>query len=299
MKVLALLGLLWGMAVSLVAADRLAVAATTTMVADLVRQVGGERVAVEALMGAGVDPHLYKATPGDLGRLQKAKVVLYNGLHLEGKMQDIFDRLAKGGRNVVAVTRDIAPARLIRHEDGGDHPDPHVWFDVALWADCAGTVAEALAKADPEGKAFYEAQAAKTKASLLGLHDWAKQRAAEVPAGRRVLITSHDAFSYFGRAYGFEVVGLQGISTVSEAGLADMSKLVGFIRDKKVPAIFVESSVPHQAIERISQDAGVKIGGELFSDAMGTPGQMEKGHDLGTFQGMIRHNVDAIVDALK
>ena len=281
------------------AEKKIKVAATITMVADFARNVGGDRVEVETLMGPGVDPHLYKAAASDVTKLQQADVIFYSGLLLEGKMQDIFGKLARSKRFVYAVTESIPPERLLEPPQFAGHYDPHVWFDVPLWKICVDVVAKGLSEVDPSGKDGYEKRAAATRARLDELHAWALKKAAELPSERRILVTSHDAYNYFGRAYGFQVVGLQGISTVSEAGLADVAKLTDFIKQKKIKAVFVESSVPHDTIERISKDAGVKIGGELFSDAMGTPGQIENGYDLGTYEGMIKHNLTTIVDALK
>jgi manganese/zinc/iron transport system substrate-binding protein len=282
------------------AADKkLRVAATVTMVADLARQVGGERVEVDALMGPGVDPHLYKAAASDITKLQQADVIFYAGLLLEGKMQDIFAKLARSKRFVYPVTEAIPIEKLLEPPEFAGHYDPHVWFEVPLWKLCVDVVAKGLGEADPAGRDFYEKRAAETRARMDELHAWALKKSAELPAERRILVTSHDAYNYFGRAYGFQVVGLQGISTVTEAGLADMAKLTDFIKQKRVKAVFVETSVPHHTIERISKDTGVKIGGELFSDAMGTPGQMENGYDLGTYEGMIKHNMTTIVEALK
>ena len=275
------------------------VTVTTTMVADLVREVGGERVAVEALMGPGVDPHLYKAAASDVAKLQKAEVIFYSGLMLEGKLQDVFTNLARGKRRVVGVTEALPPDRLLAPAEFEGHPDPHVWFDVTLWKGCIDPIVKALSEVDPVGKPHYEQRATAARQRLDELHAWALAKAAELPPERRILVTSHDAYNYFGRAYGFQVVGLQGISTVSEAGLADVAKLTDFIKEKGIKAVFVESSVPHNTIERISRDSGVKIGGELFSDAMGAAGQMENGYDLGTYEGMIKHNLTTIVDALK
>ncbi|HUG13110.1 MAG TPA: zinc ABC transporter substrate-binding protein [Opitutaceae bacterium] len=278
----------------------LRVVATTGMVADLVRQVGGERIEVDGLMGAGVDPHLYKASAQDVVRLQRADVIFYNGLLLEGKMGDLLTRMArskKGG--VYAVTESIPEELLLSPAEFSGHHDPHLWLDVSLWARCGDTVAEALTAEDPEGAAYYKSRAEQSRASLAELHVWALAKAAELPQERRILITSHDAFNYFGRAYGFEVVGLQGISTVTEAGLADMARMVDLIKARGARAIFVESSVPPQAIQRIAADAGVRVGGELFSDAMGTPGEIEHGYDLGTYNGMIRHNLNTVVEALR
>ena len=281
------------------AATTVKVTATVTMVADLVRKVGGDRVVVETLMGPGVDPHLYKAAASDVTKLQQADIIFYSGLLLEGKMQDIFTNLARSKRQVYPVTEAIPLDRLLEPPEFAGHYDPHVWFDVTLWKLCLDPVVKGLSEADPAGKAIYEQRAVEARTRLDELHAWALKKAQELPAERRILVTSHDAYNYFGRAYGFQVIGLQGISTVSEAGLADMAKLSDFIKQKSIKAVFVESSVPHNTIERISKDTGAKIGGELFSDAMGTAGQMENGYDLGTYEGMIKHNLSTIVDALK
>jgi manganese/zinc/iron transport system substrate-binding protein len=242
---------------------------------------------------------LYKAAASDITRLQQADVIFYSGLLLEGKMQDIFAKLARSKRFVYPVTEAIPVDKLLEPPEFAGHYDPHVWFEVPLWKMCVDVVTKGLSEADSAGKDFYEKRAAEVRARMDELHAWALKKSAELPAERRILVTSHDAYNYFGRAYGFQVVGLQGISTVTEAGLADMAKLTDFIKQKKVKAVFVETSVPHHTIERISKDTGVKIGGELFSDAMGTPGQMENGYDLGTYEGMIKHNMTTIVEALK
>jgi manganese/zinc/iron transport system substrate-binding protein len=272
---------------------------TTSMVTDLVKRVGGEHVAVQGLMGAGVDPHLYKASAGDISKLQRATVVFYSGLFLEGKMQEVFQRLAHTKKHVYAVTASIQETELLSPPGFGGHHDPHVWFDVRLWAGCVESVVKGLSAAAPEHREYFQKQGKTVEAQMAQLHTWAKAKAEELPKEKRILITSHDAFNYFGRAYGFEVVGLQGISTVDEASVGSMTKLVDFIKRRQVKAIFVESSVPPAAIQRISQDAHIKIGGELFSDAMGTPGEMEDGYDLGTYEGMIKHNLNIVVRALK
>lgn len=265
------------------------VVATTTMIADMVRQIGGDDIALTALMGPGVDPHLYKPSAEDAQKLGTAKAIFYNGLMLEGRMSELLDRLAAQGREVHAVTSKLGEADLI-HPEGAAHADPHVWGDAQLWAKCLEPVVEGLSRVLPEKAGVFAQRGLQWKASTLALHDWAKAEAAKIPVERRVLITSHDAFNYFGRAYGFQVVGVQGISTVSEAGLADVAKTVDFIKSKQVKAIFVESSVPHATIERIAKDSGAKIGGELFSDALGA-GQ--------TYEQMLRFNVNTIVEALK
>ena len=281
------------------AAPVIKVTTTTSMVTDLVKSVGGERVEVSGLMGAGVDPHLYKASASDITKLQRAEVIFYSGLLLEGKLQDVFAKMARVKKHVYPVTESIPEKELLEPESFGGHYDPHVWFDVTLWAKSVETVVKGLGEFDPAGRAYFEKRGAALQASMKELHQWALKKAAELPVQKRVLITSHDAFNYFGRAYGFKVVGLQGISTVEEASLASMTKLVDFVKQQKVKALFVESSVSPAAIKRISQDAGVKVGGELFSDAMGTPGQIENGYDLGTYEGMIKHNLNTIVEALK
>jgi manganese/zinc/iron transport system substrate-binding protein len=279
--------------------DKIQVVATTTMITDLVREVGGDKVEVQGLMGPGVDPHLYKALASDITKLQGADVIFYSGLLLEGKMQDVFAKMARTKGHVYAVTEAIPQDRLLEPPEFSGHYDPHVWFEVPLWDKCVDIVVKGLADFAPQHKEYFEQQGKAAHAKMKALHEWAVKRAGELPAEKRILITSHDAFNYFGRAYGFQVVGLQGISTVEEANMASMVKMVEFIKKNNIKAIFVESSVPQQAIRRISQDAGVKIGGELFSDAMGTPGQKEKEYDLGTYEGMIKHNLNAIVDALK
>lgn len=285
------------------AAEPTRVVATTTMVADLVASIGGERVEVIGMMGAGVDPHLYKAKASDLTRLQQAEVVFYNGLNLEGRLTDVLVRLAERGRRIHAVTARIPRDLLLEPASFSGHYDPHVWFDPTLWALCVPVVVDGLTAVDQDGAEHYAANGRVLEAALGDLHGWALARVALVPESRRILMTSHDAFNYFGRAYGFEVIGVQGISTVSEAGLADISAAVGFIRERGIPAVFVESSVSPAAIRRISEDSGAVIGGELFSDAMGTPGVLHEidGQtvDEGTYEGMVRHNIHTIVEALR
>jgi manganese/zinc/iron transport system substrate-binding protein len=285
------------------AAPKMNVVATTSMLTDLVRQVGGDRVEVHGLMGPGVDPHLYKASAADVASLQRAKLIIYNGLMLEGQMGELLGRVAKGGRRVVAAADGIPAARLLRPDNGGEHPDPHVWGDAELWSLCIAPVEKALSELDPAGAADYAARAAAHRAELLKLHAWAKDRAQTLPEQKRILITSHDAFNYLGRAYGFQVLGVQGISTVTEAGLGDIVKLTDFIKQKGIKAVFVESSVPRAAIDRISKDSGAKVGGELYSDAVGTAGKMQtvagETYDESTVIGMLKHNINTVVEALK
>ena len=298
-SILALLALAVSSPTSSAAEKKIKVVATTSMVADLVRNVGGDKVEIHGLMGPGVDPHLYKATATDVLKLQQANVIFYSGLLLEGKMQELFGQMARRKKFVYAVTEDLPKDQLLEPPSMGGHYDPHVWFDVPLWSKCASKVAEGLSEFDPGNKQFFEQRAEQLQSKLVALHQWALKKANDLPQERKIVVTSHDAFNYLGRTYGFKVVGLQGISTVTEAGVADMAKLVDFISQHKVPAVFVESSVSHTTIDRISKDAGVKIGGELFSDAMGAPGDMENGYDLGTYEGMIKHNLSTIVAALK
>lgn len=276
---------------------------TTTMVTDMVREIGGDAVEVEGLMGPGVDPHLYKPTASDVTRLRNADVIFYSGLMLEGRMADLFTKMARLGKSVFAVTEKIPEEKLFEPPEFQGHYDPHVWGDASRWTRCIDVVLEGLKGADPSKSDAFTKRADAVRKDLAELHEWAKGRGAEVPAGDRTLVTSHDAFNYFGDAYGFEVIGVQGISTVTEAGLADVAKVVDLIRKRKIKAIFVESSVPRATIERISQDSGAKIGGELFSDAMGTPGEIEEvdgeRYDLGTYVGMLKHNINTVVKALK
>jgi manganese/zinc/iron transport system substrate-binding protein len=280
------------------AADgRLRVVATTGMIADAVARVGGEHVAVTGLMGPGVDPHLYKARAGDVRRLAGAGLILYNGLHLEAAMGEVLAEM--GGRvRTVAVTGAIPRERLLAPPEFEGAYDPHVWFDVGLWQIVVTAVAHALAAADPAHAASYRGNAAAFLRELEALDAWVRERVAVLPAERRVLVTAHDAFNYFGRAYGFEVRGLQGISTTAEPGTADVQRLAAEIAARRVPAIFVETSIPVRTLEAVraavaARGFRVEIGGELFSDALGDAGAPE-----GTYIGMVRHNVNTIVNAL-
>ena len=284
-------------------ASKMNVVTTTTMVSDMVKEIGGDRVNVVGLMGPGVDPHLYKPASGDVVKLQRAKVIFYSGLMLEGRMTDLFFRMARAGKLVYAVTESIPEKDRLEPPEFAGHWDPHVWGDPILWSNCIVTVVDGLSKADPAGAADYAKRGRAVDASYKAMKAWALKRIAEVPRKHRILLTSHDAFNYFGKAFGFQVVAVQGLSTVTEAGLADIAKTVDFIKQKKIKAIFVESSVNPAAIERVSKDASVKIGGELFSDACGKVGDIHEAHgekyDVGTFVGMLKHNINTVVDALK
>lgn len=276
-------------------AKPLNVVATTGMIADLAINVGQDKVKVVSLMGSGVDPHLYKATQGDLRRLLKADIIFYNGLHLEGKMQDIFEKLARK-KPVRAITSTLEHNRIM--EADGAH-DPHVWFDVSIWHHAVKEVLEELIKRDPSNQSFYQKNAGVYLAKLDELHVWAGEQIKRIPKSQRMLITAHDAFGYFGRAYGLEVRGLQGVSTASEFGLNDIKRLKRVIVKRKIKAVFVESSVPKKFLQSLvagvkAEGAELEIGGELFSDAMGLKGTAE-----GTYIGMVTHNVNTIVSALK
>jgi manganese/zinc/iron transport system substrate-binding protein len=269
---------------------------TTGMVADLVRNVGGERVQVTQIMGEGVDPHLYKASPGDVNMLSGGDVIFYSGLHLEGKMADVFVRMARK-KPTFAVTEYVPEDKILDNHEGAF--DPHLWFDVSLWADAAGAVRDALKAFDPKHADEYQSRADAYQAELRKLHDYAKTQLATIAKERRVLVTAHDAFRYFGRAYDIEVRGIQGISTESEAGVKEINTLVSFLADRQIKAVFVESSVSDKNVRALLEGCKARghtvvIGGELFSDAMGKDGSPE-----GTYVGMVRHNVDTIVKALK
>ncbi|MBX9624754.1 MAG: zinc ABC transporter substrate-binding protein [Gemmataceae bacterium] len=277
------------------------VVCTTTLVADLVNRVGGERVQVDALMGPGVDPHRYLPTAGDRAKLDAAHLVVFNGLHLEGKMTDVFEK-GRDRYRAVAVTRDLDRSLLRPADTDGGEYDPHVWFDVALWAKCLPVVRDELAKLDPAGAEVYARNADAYAKELAALDAEVRAAADKLPPARRVLVTSHDAFGYFGRAYGFEVHGLQGVSTASETGTPDRQRLARLLGEKKVPAVFTETSVPDDGLRAVLdtalKDFGQRVtlvGGDdaLYSDALGPPGSPGA-----TYPGMVRHNATTIVRAL-
>jgi len=254
------------------------------------------------LMGSGVDPHLYKATQGDLQKLMDADVIFYNGLHLEGKMQSIFEKMARQ-KKVIPVAESIDENRLIVTFEGENNGvktfDPHIWFSVPLWTDAVVYMGERMQQIDSENAKTYQANLQSYLTKLEELHQTTEKAIASIPENQRLLITSHDAFGYFGKTYGMEVKGLQGISTVTEFGLRDVTQMVDLIVERKIKAIFVESSVASKPLEAVvagCKERGheVKIGGTLFSDAMGAEGTKE-----GTYLGMVEHNVESIVEALK
>ncbi len=274
------------------------VAATTNFITDLAHRIGGDRVRVTGLMGPGVDPHMYKASAGDVKTLAEADLVLYGGLELEGKMGDVFERLGEY-RATLAVTRDIPRERLLAEPRYPDRYDPHVWFDPELWGHAARTTATAFARLDPAHAREYRRNAGAYVRELRALDAYARRRLAEIPERSRVLVTSHDAFRYLGRRYGLEVVAIQGVSTATEATTADVERVAGVIAGRGVRSVFVESSVPPQTIEAVLASASrqgqdAQIGRELFSDAAGAEGTPE-----GTYLGMVRHNVDAIAEGLR
>lgn len=276
---------------------RLKVVTTIGQITNVVEIVGGEHVEVNGLMGAGVDPHLYVATESDVTLLSEADVIFYNGLFLEAQMDDILKQLGER-KTSVAIGETIHPTRLLASPDYEDEHDPHIWFDLDLWSQAVSAIRDTLIEVDPDNTAAYEANTEAYLSEIAALDEYVRDQAGKLTRDQRVLITAHDAFSYFGRAYDFEVLGLQGISTESEASTADVRDLASLIAERQVRAVFVESSVPVRNVEALqeavaAQGFTVEIGGELFSDAMGDPGTIE-----GTYLGMVRHNIDTIVAAL-
>jgi len=270
---------------------------TIGMITDVTRNIGGNRVNVTGLMGPGIDPHLYKASEGDVSSLSKADLVFYSGLHLEAKMGDVLEKMGSM-ITTVAVTKTLDEAKLISPPEFEGAHDPHVWFDVTLWMKAAEVIRDTLIEVDPKSAEFYKLNAENYLVQLDELNKYVIEQVSRVPEQQRVLITAHDAFNYFGLKYGFDVRGLQGISTVTEAGTKDVQELADFIAINRIPAIFIESSVPVRNIEAVqaaveSRGFNVKIGGELYSDAMG-----DWGTEDGTYIGMVKHNINTIVKAL-
>ncbi len=275
------------------------VVTTTTLAGDLVKQIGKDHINIEYLMGPGVDPHLYKASAGDVAKMENADMVVYGGLHLEGKMGEVFENIKESEKLILAVTEDMDKSKLLDFVTSPGSYDPHVWFDLSLWKEAALTVKNGLVKLDKENASIYEANYETYVKELDDAEAYIKNRVEEVPKNQRILITAHDAFQYFGKAYGFEVRGLQGISTDSEAGTQDVRKLADYIVDNEIKAIFVESSVPRKNIEALQEAVQargfqVEIGGELYSDSTGNPGT-----DAENFIGTVKTNIDTIVNALK
>ena len=277
--------------------EPLRVVATIGMISDVAARVGGGHVEVEGLMGPGVDPHLYKASAGDVRRLARADLVLYNGLHLEAAMGEVLEEMGRR-KPTIAVAAGIPSSALTAPPEYAGSYDPHVWFDVKLWMIATQAIIDALADADAPNAEAYRTRGAELLREMADLEAWIHERVQEVPPEKRVLVTAHDAFGYFGRAYGFEVKGLQGLSTASEAGTADVQNLAAEIAERRIPAVFVETSIPARTIEAVkaavrARGFDVQIGGALHSDALGDPGT-----EAGTYVGMVRSNVSTIVSGL-
>ncbi|MDL5046574.1 zinc ABC transporter substrate-binding protein [Oscillatoria amoena NRMC-F 0135] len=276
----------------------LEIVTTTAMVADTVRQVAGPHARVTHLMGEGVDPHLYTPTRDDVRKLQRADMIFYNGLYLEGKMEATLKKMAKPGKPVIAVGETLPKAKLLADGENPDHPDPHVWMDAALWAQTIDPVVGALSAQAPAHASTFQANGKKYREQLAALDEKIRAMTASIPEAQRVLITAHDAFQYFSRGYAIEVRGVQGLSTESEAGIKDINDLVDFVVQRKIGAVFVESSVADKNLKALIEGAAARgqkvvIGGELYSDAMGRAGTPE-----GTYPGMMEHNARTITRAL-
>ncbi|WP_074408714.1 metal ABC transporter solute-binding protein, Zn/Mn family [Aquimarina megaterium] len=279
--------------------QKLQVVTTTSMITDMVKNIGGDLIEVQGLMGSGVDPHLYKASEGDVSKLVNADVIFYNGLHLEGKLVEVFEKMKHQDINTIAIGESLDKNTLIGSDYFASNYDPHIWFNVENWKIITAFVTNKLTEIDPKNTEAFKANGNAYLAKLNELEATLKNTIATLPKEKRILVTAHDAFSYFGKAYDFDVVGLQGLSTATEAGVQDVQKLANFIIEKKVKAIFVESSVPKRTIEALqaavkSKNHEVTIGGTLFSDALGNAGTKE-----GTYIGMFEYNVNTIINALK
>jgi manganese/zinc/iron transport system substrate-binding protein len=276
--------------------DTIHVVTTIAQIAEPIGAIGGDRVTVDSLMGPGVDPHVYKATQGDIEKLSNADIVFYNGLHLEGNMIEIFEQIGKD-KPVSAIAESIPEDKLLSDETG--QFDPHVWFDIDLWKEALSAATEELKKLSPDDAEYFETKKTDYFSKLDALKQEAAEKLSAIPAEKRVLVTAHDAFGYFGRMYEIKVVGLQGLSTEDEVGISDIQSTIDLLLEHQIPAIFVESSVNQDSIKAVIEGAAsagldVKLGGELFSDAMGDAGTEE-----GTYLGMYRHNIETIYQALK
>ncbi|WP_452220545.1 metal ABC transporter solute-binding protein, Zn/Mn family [Lacinutrix salivirga] len=278
---------------------KLNVVTTTTMITDLVKNIGGDYINLQGLMGSGVDPHLYKASEGDVSKLVNADIIFYNGLHLEGKLVEVFEKMESNTKTPIALAEEIDKTTLIGSDYFASNYDPHVWFNIDYFKLFAKKVTRVLSEKDPKNAVNYKENEKRYLAALESLQNKIKVTIETLPKDKRILVTAHDAFNYFGKSYGFEVVGLQGLSTATEAGVKDVQNLSKFIIDKKVKSIFVESSVPKRTIEALqaavkSKGHEVTIGGTLYSDALGNAGTIE-----GTYIGMFEYNVTTIVNALR
>ena len=277
---------------------KLKVVVTTSMLTDLVKNIGADLIEIEGLMGPGVDPHLYKASEGDVSKLFNADVIFYNGLHLEGKLVAVFEKMDTQ-KTTVALGEFLAKEGLIGSDYFASNYDPHVWFNIQYFKEFSDKVTSVLSEKDPKNAASFTANNLAFQQKLDLLHTAVVNTIATLAPEKRVLVTAHDAFNYFGKAYGFKVVGLQGLSTATEAGVQDVQKLSEYIITNKVKAIFIESSVPRRTIEALqeavlSKGHQVSIGGSLYSDALGDGGSVE-----GTYVGMFLYNIKTIVNALQ
>jgi manganese/zinc/iron transport system substrate-binding protein len=278
--------------------DRIRVTATVGMIGDAVATIGGDHVDLTTLMGPGIDPHLYKPSARDIDALGDTDLITYGGLHLEGRMVELFEKMPDLGIPAVAVGEAVPEHRLRTPPEFNGNPDPHIWFSVPLWQHAVRAIRDALIAADPAHAGIFATNAAAYADGLDALDAHVRAQTKTVPADRRVLVTAHDAFGYFGDEYGYDVHAIQGFSTATEAGAGDIRDLADFLAAREIPAIFVESSVPRGTIEALreatrSRGWDIAIGGELFSDAMGTAGTPE-----GTYIGMVTHNIDTIVAGL-
>ena len=281
----------------LYAKDKLNIVATTSMVADAIKQIGGDRVLVTTLMGPGIDPHAYRQTRTDIVRMARADIIFRHGLYLEAQMEDFFNEISKK-KKLVTVTDKISKKLLLKHDEYKNQFDPHIWMNPSLWLQVANRIQQSLSQADPDGKKMYQVNAEVYSKEIKKLASYSDKTIGTVPNKDRVLLTAHDAFNYFGQAYNFKVLGIQGISTESEAGLKRIEELVDLIVTRKINAVFVETSVADRNIKAIIEGAAARghkviVGGELFSDAMGHDNTYE-----GTYIGMIDHNVTTITRAL-
>ena len=276
---------------------KIKVTTTTTMLTDLVKTIGGDKVEVTGLMGEGVDPHLYSASAGDIEKLGNADIIVYGGLHLEGKMTEIFEKLTSQNKNILNVGDKLDKSKI--HLVDQNTPDPHVWFNTELWEKEAEAIEAELSKFDPKNSEYYKENLKKYKVELVELTNYVKTEFSKIPEKSRVLVTAHDAFNYFGEQFGLEVKAIQGVSTDSETGTKNISDLANFIVERNIKAIFIESSVPKKSIEALQEAVKakgkeVKIGGELYSDSLG-----DEAHNSETYIKTVKANADTIVNALK
>lgn len=279
--------------------EKLQIVTTTTMITDLVKNIVDDKIEVKGLMGAGVDPHLYKASEGDVSKLFNADVIVYNGIHLEGKLEEVFEKMRYQNKKTIAVADAIDESTLIESEFFASNYDPHIWFDISNWEIITKYLVKELSALDSKNAELYQKNGTEYLKELAELKTTITEMVSSLPVEKRILVTAHDAFNYFGKAFQFNVVGLQGLSTATEAGVKDVQKMAAFIMEKNVKAIFVESSVPKRTVEALQEAVKSKgheivIGGTLYSDALGDAGTIE-----GTYIGMYKHNVKTIISSLQ